>query len=499
MTASDAMSEHSSKAAQILQDDLTPARNSLPISAKLDRFAQNLSRLATMDRLSVPGASCFDAVFGVYTSLRRLYDHERHAAEVLLENRSEEVVNRHVLRKKSGYPNMHVRNTVGLSVDYWSGSSAASSAERPAKRQKVDNDMDIDIEHKAPITKTQYDDTHGLIVECEVSPPALYTPIRISSEWISERIIKPSEEHDLAETLMIDDVSQNPIFDWLDPPAAIVSSADGDGQVANNSSQSQPHVRFVAKLQPPVAVPLHVAAQIYSSLGINIAQDILPTEPLLDLIMPSFKHTAGADEVRQLHVLRRVGALAQEEDMERDDKIRLFWTKPEMAIRLETLPFAHPRELIQLLPVLRQYAFVQRLLQNTYASSATAPGTSIAATGPGKSYSKAPARMRKGDEEGLAALLASSRQQRRILDVSFTTTPAPQVTLALTSKQGLKKATFNILPNADVEILSQDIISDIDEDDDRRRKRVQALAQALETCEDLGIWAAWVRKHYLQM
>lgn len=449
-----------------------------------------------MDKLSVPGASCFDAVFGVYTSLRRLYEHERHAAEVLLGDDKAQEVDRHVLRKKSGTPNMHVRTTVGLSLDYWSGSSAASSAERPAKRQKTSYDMDIDEVPQATTTKVEIDNTYALIIECESSPPALYTPIRVSSDWISERVIKPSEEHDLADTLISDDVTKNPILDWLDPPVAILSSVEGDSQAASSTHGSQPHVRFVARLQPPIAVPLTVASQIYASVGINITQDILPTESLADLILPSTNHVPGADNTRQLQVLRNFGSLVGENNGHEDNKIRLFWSKPEMAMRLELLPFAHPRQLIQVLPVLRQYAFIQRLLQNTYTSSTLTSGTSSGTAGPRQAYGK-PSTQTKSHEAELAALLSSSKRSQRVIDVSFTTTPAPRMTLAVTSKQGLKKVTLNILLNANVEILAQDVIPDAVGEHDRGRQKVQTLAKALETCEDLGIWAAWVRKHYL--
>jgi len=69
------------------------------------------------------------------------------------------------------------------------------------------------------------------------------------------------------------------------------------------------------------------------------------------------------------------------------------------------------------------------------------------------------------------------------------------MTVALTTKQGLKKITLRILLNADLEIVHQNIVPE-EGDEILRQKKIDGLKTALEVSEDLGIWAVWVRKSY---
>ena len=83
------MNQHLGSASRILQDNLVLRQGISPITKNLDKFSKNLERLAKLDKLNGPMSSqnfnCFEAIAGVYTSLKKLFDHEKKAALILLD------------------------------------------------------------------------------------------------------------------------------------------------------------------------------------------------------------------------------------------------------------------------------------------------------------------------------------------------------------------------------------------------------------------------------
>jgi hypothetical protein len=496
--SSDAMSEHTKRAAQILQEDLTPEPGISSISATLDRFADNLARLASMDRLNVPGANCFDAIFGVYTSLKRLHDHERKIAAAILEASQVSKADVEVLRKKSGRPGMHLRRRVGMSLDYWTSKANALPAERPAKRQKP-NEISPDEIRSAPGDTAM----STLIIECERSVPALYQPIRISSDWISEQVVRPIGHQDNLADSMLLNVNTLSQLDWLQPPAAIIKAEDETAaELDITGLTSQPHIRFVARLEPPVAFPMTIAMNIFTSFGVDDAHDILsPSQTLADLILTSSKWTTNAGNIWQFENITSSGTVTPpSERVTESTSISMHWTKPGMGKIIETLPFSHPQQLINLLPLLRQYTFIQRLLRNTFVSPQTKPSAQEAPskhTNKGTRLRRPVTSTKKVTEMELARLLEPIPEKRNGIDISFTMSPMPQMVVRFNTNVGIKHFTFNILYNAEIHVVKQDIVAD-DEDEARRQKQIDALVTALEITEDIGIWAEWVRRKYFK-
>ena len=478
LTASDAMSEHSAKAARVLQQDLTPPAHAASISVMLDDFAENLSRLARMDKLSVPGASCFDAVFGIYKSLSRIYDYERQIAETI--NNTKQDKSNHVLRKKGGKPGMHVRKRVGLSLDYWTTRGLSSQQDRPPKRQKTeagDEKSSVELE-----------DVHSLTIECEQSPPALYSPIRVSDDWISQDVIKPADQiPSNPDAMELDQSTAEPVLDWLDPLPALITQTESELPGADGLTiPSQPHVRFVARLEPPIVLPMDVAAQAYASVGVDITQDILQSSTFTNLTLPKLQQLFTGASHQNLQISRN---LASPDGHNNKINLGLFCTTTDAAMSIKALPFAHPRQLVMLLPVLRQYAFMYRLLRNTFLEHQSTKRVELDSR-PLESKLR-----RDGVKAELDALLKPSVAGTPALDVALSLAPEPQMTVALTTKQGLKKITLRILLNADLEIVHQNIVPE-EGDEILRQKKIDGLKTALEVSEDLGIWAVWVRKSY---
>lgn len=486
------------KGAQILQNDITAAQGNGTFGVPLEKFAKNLSRLAILDKLGEDESpTCFAAISSIYSSLNKLYEHERQGADSSHGN-----IDSYVLRKKSGRPSMHERRRIGLSMDYWARRGSSANSEGPAKMSRVDDDMVTDEAPKDYANHADDNDVYSMTIECEQLPPGMYPPIRIPNGWISDQIEKSKD--DLPDfDLMSGFRWSSATLDWLDPPVNQAASNQED-KVMDESPMialtATPNARFVAKLAPPLAIPYHIATQLYASIQVNVAQVVFPdTASMADLILPSIQTGSVITDTKELHQMRSIGSAASAGPAS-DFQLGLYWSTPELGVVIESLPFDHPRRLVEALPVLRQYAFIARVLQKTFPTI-----TKPSVQEPLSKQDIRKMRMKrytakfsnKDMETELAALLAPRTKSARALDVSLISTPVPQMTLSLASKQGLKKMTFNILPNADIEIVSQNIVPD-DEDEVKKQKRVEGLKAALEISEDLGVWAVWVRKKYLE-
>jgi len=486
------------KGAKILQTDLAQQQEDRAFSVPLENFADNLSRLAIIDKLGEDESpTCFAAISGVYVSLQRLYQHERQATDTIYDD-----IDMHVLRKKSGRPSMHERRRIGLSMDYWTQRGCSTTSERSSKLSKVDYSTATDETAKDYIRLSDDRDVYSLTIECEQLPPGMYPPIQISNEWISRGIETP--ENDIPDfELMSGFTTNSTMIDWLDP---LVDQAANNGSHVNKDEVPsialtvRPVARFVARLEPPIAIPYHIATQLYASVQVNVTQVVFSASAsMADLIIPSIQSISLAADTKEMHQTRKIGSI-EADNASKDFQLGLYWSNPELGVVVETLPFDHPRRLVEALPVLRQYAFIARLLQNTFPRVAIEVLTSELPT----KHETRELRMKryrdkffKQDmETELAELLAPRTTSVRALDVSLVTIPIPQMTLSLASKQGLKKMTFNILRNADLEIVSQNIVAD-DCDELIRQKQIEALKMALEMSEDLGVWAVWVRRKYL--
>jgi len=116
------VTRHTEKAGNILLRDLQFQPNESPLTKILDRFAANLERLAQLDKLSViPGLNCHEAIAGIYESLEKLHKWEverlREGGEMV--ERDGDELEKMAMCTKSGKPVMHMRDRLGLSLDYW--------------------------------------------------------------------------------------------------------------------------------------------------------------------------------------------------------------------------------------------------------------------------------------------------------------------------------------------------------------------------------------------
>ncbi|THX90156.1 hypothetical protein D6D05_00741 [Aureobasidium pullulans] len=487
-----AVTAHQPAAARVLLEDLTPPPGVSAINTKLDRFAANLETLARLDKLSVyDQLNCFEAITGVYESLKKLYEHEKQAALTIVQSKrgnTELRAERHVLCKRSGRPHMHTRRKIGLSLDYWMEKSNIYLS--PSNATKDESAMDLDSKPSTTPTNDADEPVFALDITAEASSPDMYPSIRVSSSWIADRILKSAEE----TTDPTDLLSGNQSIDWQDPPPTYLSDNNqnaGDAMAIdsnpNSGAQKLPAVRFVARLNPPLTMPWTAANAILQSVGAaNLMSDLpdiqltyegsllqKPSEiPILNKPMIQSSGPAASETT---DVLTPDGGRVQH-------KNALYVPKQDFGYVLSSIPFAHPRQVIALLPVLRQWACLGSLLRTIFLPSSTTATPS-------------------NDEPSvsLADLLSGANLSTGTavsVDISLSTQPSPTLDFVfpITGVEGgLASISTSISSDGQVVVLSQNVVKGSQEE---QNKAAQKLAKALELVGDVGVWVEWVRKTF---
>ena len=164
-------------AAAILRHNLTPP-NTPPLISDLTAFAANLSRLSKLDKLSSSHSlNCFTALTGLYESLRVVYGYESSAGGA-----------GEALVRGNGWPRMHGRWVVGLSIEYW-----VERRRIPGVQREYFLDMDMEAEVGIRERTGEYDGEKlwRLIVEIDELGPecAALDPARCSAMWIDKNNI----------------------------------------------------------------------------------------------------------------------------------------------------------------------------------------------------------------------------------------------------------------------------------------------------------------------
>ncbi|KAJ9667748.1 hypothetical protein H2201_002283 [Coniosporium apollinis] len=542
--------EHAERGKRILQGDLRPEGGKSQLGNTLDRFAANLGRLASLNRLSTEEVDCFEVVAGVYVSLKRLFEHEKKAVMALLDTAAadaEEKAEREVMCKRSGRPRMNAGRTLGLSLQYWMDRRhiRRRRARPTSTPTKTGTRMDVD---QKPNTD-EPEQVYSLTIECESSPAELYPPIRRSDAWISDAIEKSS--HDIFSTSNID---------WLEPPPtyetnpSLDTSQAGAMSLDGNSTGKLPNVRFVARLNPPLVVPLNIAGQIHNSVGTEIPPgSILPTM-FEDLLLrrddtDAAKET-GIGDIKEIRSETEVFVAGKDgAETKRRHVNSLFVPKSDYyGCILEEVPFRHPREIVEILPILRQYAFLNSLLRSTFPPTTPTPAPSSNGTTanalallavditlsayptPTLTFVLPPASPTTAIPNGAASPPNGSLGRARDTDppAGAKDEDDEAETDADTDEyQPPTTITLQILSNADVLVVEQNIIPALpahpplslapvpgiaaivqqaggtadeatvesrEEYEERKARLEQRMARALDVCGEVGVWVEWVSR-----
>lgn len=546
--------DYQATASRILGDSLKPLPGMSKVNLTLDRFASNLDKLLRIDKLSDPkagGVSCYQALFGVYASLKKLFDHEKKMALSLMDANTPLAAykaEREVLCKKSGRPRINAGDCLGLSLEYWMDRRHifANGTQRAATPKGKGKDVTDDY----PEDKhAESHEIYSLTIECESSPSSLYSPIRISDNWISDDIEKAPSAADTAIDNINNLLLNRPTLDWQEPPPTYLQSAapgDHDAMNLDNAPGRLPNIRFVAKFNPPVVVPLSVFVNIQQALGLDVPSDIRPTTFVGLALRPSetdpgmtalsHESTPEIRVEKPILVISKDGAESQIKHSN-----ALYVPRTEYSRTIESLPFSHPRQLVEILPTLRQYAFTTSLLKHSFGTTSqhqeekamrdplSPPPTpdlhpqdetpvvhldislSYAPPAPRlrfdiphpdpQSIPSLPCTNSNGNENKNANGNGNRNEHDFLAALVSETEPCPAPI----------RVTLDVHPNAEIIIDEQNVIDisssggdkgkdggmDTDIDIGSRNQndeRVKRIARALDVCVDVGVWGEWVRR-----
>ncbi|GAP89534.1 putative glutamine synthetase protein [Rosellinia necatrix] len=460
---SPSLDKHVEKASAILFKDLALGPGESQLTKKLSKFGANLERLATLDRLSVaPGLNCHEAITGVWESLERLHrwDVERLREDPSLGDRSEENLRVLALCSRHGCPLMHTRDHVGLTLDYWKQHHAFDSTKLEGGKGK----------------------TWGIAIDCAPPNSMVYTPVRVSDKWLGPNIVKmnPTDDEVMSAT--------GPILDWLEPPnTLLLPTEEIKSEGGLDSTPKPPDVVFMATFNPPIVVTHGIAMEIYKISAFNAPLSSSTFDHLL------FPVTEGANydpsEPRVMSFTQTVPVFLDVHDGQKGPVLKahrntLLVDKPVYGQVVTHVPISHPKDLIPMIPMLRQYAFLSLLLTNAFEPREGIPLVSEPSTANG------------GTSMCNNTNLISP--ERLKVDIVLSAHPIPRLQLVFPFRQTAAMINVEIQLNGKIHIVSDNIFSvlSLAKGKGRLLTRKQ-LAQKLEDCENIGMWIEFI-KHKLE-
>lgn len=520
--SSPVVTRHADGASQILLRDLSLRSRQSPLTKTLDKFASNLEYLANLDKLSVvPGLDCHEALAGIFESLERLQQWDmaklredeqvqRHIQRRLAEDISiraghalveatslsndlaEEILRLETMCTKHGLPVMNARDRVGLSIEYWKDFRRNDPLALSGTGQKG--------------LQGKLEQVWALRLGCAPLNGSIYPAIRTSDKWISPAIERTAPLH---EDLLA--MTQGPVLDWQEPPPTMLPVSDESSRPAVEGLRAQKHpdVMFVATLEPPITFPQAVWNQLFQATGsMGPVPSSYPTFDSIFFPIPTgINHVASeARMIKRKRVVRIPTAASKHgAGTELPYETTLFIYKPVYGQTLEELPFSHPRQLVAILPVLRQYAFLSAVLKNTFASNddpsqitplVDPPGPARTTTAKDDLAMFSSPVHRSGDLSG----------ERFRLDVTLAVHPVPRLHVVFPFRSATADVVVEIRHNGSVFVVSQNIVPD-DESGveikpretawagpDGRTVDKHSLGLLLEILQDLCLWTQWIQR-----
>ncbi|KAL7623318.1 hypothetical protein AAE478_006999 [Parahypoxylon ruwenzoriense] len=484
------LSKHVDKASAILLKDLSLAPGQSPLTKRLTQFRANLERLAALDKLSVaPGLNCHEAIAGIWESLERLHrwDVEKLREDSTLRNMPDERLRVFALCLCHGCPLMHARGRIGLSLDYWKESRKLPSTT-------------VDTENIR---------TWGILIECAhatASDILYHGAVRVSDKWIGPDMEKSS----LTDEEMIS--ATGPVLDWLEPPNTLVPPSDeakAEAALENNVAlvgPRPPEVVFMATFDPPLIVPHTVASEIYKI-------SVTPPPPLLnstfDTLMFPIADGATYDpsEPRDVSFTQTIASFTrvlegQTQPVFKAHHNTLYIYKPVYGHVLSHVNFAHPKDLVTLLPLLRQYAFLSLLLTNSFKPK---EGRPTAKEADADDNDRVPRTSRDEFSDFMSQADGGSDGSSRAfkVDITLTAHPVPRLQLVFPFKAHTANILLEIQLDGKVHVVSDNVFQKDEEGShpmggvgslgQPKRRTAKDWANALETAEDIGIWIEMIK------
>ncbi|TGJ84045.1 hypothetical protein E0Z10_g4747 [Xylaria hypoxylon] len=478
---SPSLDKHVEKASAILFKDLALGPGESQLTKKLSKFRANLDRLAILDRLSItPGLNCHEAVAGIWESLEKLHrwDVERLREDPALSDRSEENLRVLALCSRHGCPLMHTRGRVGLTLEYW-------------KQYR---------KYKSTTVEGEKGKTWGILIDCAPANSMVYTPVRVSDKWIGPSIVKtdPIDDEVMSAT--------GPILDWLEPPNTLLppteeTKSEG-GLESTTTTLSVPKPLdfvFMATFDPPIVVTHGVAMEIYKISAFNAPLSGSTFDNLL------FPVTEGANydpsEPRVMSFTQTVPVWTDvhklsEKPVLKAHRNTLLVDKPVYGQVVTHVPISHPKDLIAMLPLLRQYAFLSLLLANSFKPRDGRPLLPEPNT---SSEGTSSIRTTDRDFEDFMSKNRGEISPEHIkVDIVLSAHPIPRLQLVFPFRQTTAMINLEIQLDGKVHIVSDNIFSELEIEVPQSKGKGKLLtrrqfAQKLEDCENIDMWVEFIK------
>ncbi|MBE3046197.1 hypothetical protein IMZ48_27400, partial [Candidatus Bathyarchaeota archaeon] len=178
----------------------------------------------------------------------------------------------------------------------------------------------------------------------------------------------------------------------------------------------------------------------------------------------------------------------------------LYVYKPVYGQVLSELPFSHPKQLVALMPNLRQYALLSTLLKRSFGDGEEGVewGRSTRSTGAGSKRhgldglkSDQAAGRPGGHDAGAMDVDAPPGDEGvRSVDVTLTVHPAPRLQVVFPLRASTANVGLEIGPSGTVRVTSQNVLP---EEGGEGGFTVEKLGRALEVLEDIDQWCEWIR------
>lgn len=300
----------------------------------LQGFHENLHWLAKLDKLSQE-VNCFEALEGLEENLKRVWSEEgkggRYGGDY-----------EHLCAGVVGRPSMHKGTRIGLGLEYF----VEQAKVLDAKQKKISPDaMAIDqSQHQNESDEQQKIWT--VMIECEEGYPSL----RISKEWLGTEVLTTGQNGDSALG-----VGPTETVNWLDPPQTMrLSHGNHPDPMALDSSMLEstpPNRRFVAKLDPPLEVPIFAASEIYRHLGMQLPQEfkMVTYDNLLTSEGSQLDSTPQPGRKKRRMSVQTFDSTGTACTNYHNYTFQAFESVAGRTIR--ELPFSHPRQIADILPV----------------------------------------------------------------------------------------------------------------------------------------------------
>ncbi|KAJ4396059.1 hypothetical protein N0V93_000276 [Gnomoniopsis smithogilvyi] len=348
----DEVNKYKKEAEAILLENLKLKPEQIPWTKQLDDFANNLEPLAALDKLSIiddkgsPVLVAYDAIAGIFESLQKVHewDVKKLREDPAYSEKPEQYIRTIAMCEQNGRPWVHEKGVLGVGLEYWRD-----------QRYHIPSAARAEAWYKAG--------KHwSIMVSCARRDPMVYTSaVRISDKWIGDEV----------EMAATEGLPQ--MLNWQEPPEVMMPEKPGD-ELLSLTGPRTPEVMFMAVVNPPVTLPVTVWEQIHHYTQAPVAHPAF-MQTFDYLIFPA-EENYNPTEPRMLQMDKSVRAKNKDGVFKEVlHENRLFIHKPAYGQTLTELPFSHPSQLVNMLPILRQYAFLWNLLDKSFGSQVQNPAT----------------------------------------------------------------------------------------------------------------------------